>query len=238
MGRLGIGKVDDRTAEILDLAKDYDADKPVMPVLELIVTVVQSAPGRDGMYRTRINGRIIEDHLAAARRVDGILILNIQPGRASFLSELKAYEKWLKEPDVSVAIDPEWRMGPGQVPGKVYGHMTAKELNGVTAWLSDLVQQNGLPQKVLIYHQVAPGVVSNQKDIRAYPGVAIVKSADGLGAGKYKKTTWNKLVPGTPTSVTMGFKLFFEEDTSTGAPLMTPKEVMDLKPRPDYVLYE
>jgi hypothetical protein len=34
-----------------------------------------------------------------------------------------------------------------------------------------------------------------------------------------------------------GFKLFFDEDTRHG-PLMTPKQVLALRPKPEYVLYE
>ena len=42
----------------------------------------------------------------------------------------------------------------------------------------------------------------------------------------------------TPKFVHAGFKLFFTEDTRNHGRLMTPKEVLALKPRPEYVLYE
>jgi hypothetical protein len=40
-----------------------------------------------------------------------------------------------------------------------------------------------------------------------------------------------------PTGVHPGFKLFHDEDTRSG-PLMTPKQVLALRPTPEYVLYE
>jgi hypothetical protein len=35
-----------------------------------------------------------------------------------------------------------------------------------------------------------------------------------------------------------GFKLFFTEDRADGGRLMTPEEVLALRPRPEYVMYE
>jgi hypothetical protein len=42
----------------------------------------------------------------------------------------------------------------------------------------------------------------------------------------------------TPTFVHAGFKLFFTEDRRHGGRLMSPQEVLALKPRPEYVMYE
>jgi hypothetical protein len=35
-----------------------------------------------------------------------------------------------------------------------------------------------------------------------------------------------------------GFKLFFTEDTKAGHQLMTPRQVLALRPQPEYVMYE
>jgi hypothetical protein len=42
----------------------------------------------------------------------------------------------------------------------------------------------------------------------------------------------------TPKRVHAGFKLFFTEDRRHGGRLMTPQDVLALKPRPEYVMYE
>ena len=38
-------------------------------------------------------------------------MLDIQPGRSSFIDEVKHLQPWLRTPFVSVALDPEWNMG-------------------------------------------------------------------------------------------------------------------------------
>jgi hypothetical protein len=155
LGRLGTGPLDQRATELEKRAQEYRAGRDILPVLEVITSVVQASPGRDRMYRTRIADDQIGRYLRAARRYQALLRLNIQPGRSEFLPEVKAYRKWLKEPHVGIALDPEWAMDPGQVPGRAYGHTTGAEPDGVAAYLSDLVRTNRLPEKVLVYHQVA-----------------------------------------------------------------------------------
>ena len=60
----------------------------------------------------------IDRYLAAARKAKALLILDIQPGRASFMSEVKAYRHWLEQPDVGLAIDPEWSRGRARCRGR------------------------------------------------------------------------------------------------------------------------
>ncbi len=238
-GRLGIGKLDDRVVEIEKrYTKSYGADVPILPVLELIATTVHPVPGSDGTFRTRTDPEIIERHAKAAAKHDAYLLLNIQPGVADFIDEVKALEEWLVRPDVGVALDPEWAVKKGQIPGKVYGSTTGKELNEVAAWLAGLVKKHRLPEKVMVYHQLHPQIVTKESALKAHQGVALIKSVDGIGSKGAKEDTWRRLVDDTPEHVSMGFKLFYEEDTAGGVDLMTPAEVLALKPRPDYVMYE
>jgi hypothetical protein len=237
MGRLGIGDIDQRAKELERRARGYAAGRTVQPVLELIAVVATSFPGPDGLYRGRVEAAVVDQFLAAARRHRALLILNIQPGRADFLSEVKAFERWLREPDVGLALDPEWAVGPGQVPGEVYGWTSGSELDRVAGYLAGIVKRYDLPEKPLVFHQVALSVVNNQQALRAHPGVVVIKSVDGIGPRHSKETTWRRLVAGVPEHVHTGFKLFFVEDTTSG-PLMTPSEVLALRPEPEYVMYE
>jgi hypothetical protein len=209
----------------------------VLPVLELITYVVNATPGPDGDYNTRVPDATIRRYLQAARRHRALLLLDVQPGRDHFLPLVRQLRPWLEQPDVGLALDPEWAVGPGQRPGQVFGRTTGKELDSVAAYLDRLASEKGLPQKVLIFHQVAASVVRNQDDIRTRPGVVVVKSVDGIGSRGMKTDTWRVLVRKLPSSIHTGFKLFFEEDTRHG-PLMTPKQVLRLRPQPEYVLYE
>ena len=237
LGRLGVGDLDDRAREVEVVAKPSPADRTVLPVLELIATIVRSEPGRDGLYRTRASDRVIAAHLAAARKVKGILLLDIQPGRADVVDEVRAYERWLGEPDVGIAFDPEWAMGPRQVPMTVFGQTTGAEINSVSAYLSGLVRARRLPEKVLVVHQLSPSILRDEKAVRAHEGVALVKSVDGIGSRAMKESTYAKLAARMPPAFHAGFKLFYSEDRRFG-PLMTPAQVLALRPQPEYVLYE
>jgi hypothetical protein len=238
LGRLGTGPLNQRVAEIERMAKPYAAGREILPVVEVIATVVQGSPGRDGKYRVRLSDAQIAAYHKAVRKHRGVLLLNLQPGRSEFLAEAKAFEKWLKHPDVGVALDPEWAMDPGQRPGRVYGHTTGAELDGVARYLAGLVKRYNLPEKVMVYHQVARSVVRRESGLKAHVGVVMIKSVDGLGHPGPKKNTYRVVNKSTPKHVHPGFKLFFTEDRRNGGRLMTPQEVLGLKPRPDYVMFE
>jgi hypothetical protein len=237
LGRLGVGPLDARAREIERKLRSYAKGRQIMPVLELVATLVHPRPGRDGRYRERTTDAVIGRYLAAARRVDGLLLLNIQPGRADFLPEVKAYERWLRQPDVGLALDPEWAVGPGQVPGRVFGSTTGQELDEVARYVSRLVQRYDLPEKALVFHQLHASIVRDPAALRPHKGVALIKSVDGIGDRAEKEATWRKLVRGLPRHIHAGFKLFFEEDREHGR-LMTPAQVLALRPTPVYVMYE
>ncbi|MGW2331351.1 hypothetical protein ACWC5C_37115 [Streptomyces sp. NPDC001700] len=237
LGRLGTGDLNQRVKEIEKTARDYAADREPLPVLELLATITNSSAGPDGTYRTRVPDDTIQRFHDAARRHEAMLLLNIQPGRASMLDEVKALRDWLVKPDVGIALDPEWDMGPGEVPGDTYGSTSGKELTDVARYLSGIVEEHDLPEKPLVFHQVAVSVVPDQSALRPQPGVVVIKSADGIGSPGMKRDTWRQLVKDQPEGVRTGFKLFYEEDAEVSR-LMTPKEVLALRPRPDYVMFE
>jgi hypothetical protein len=237
LGRLGVGDLDDRAQEIARIGRAYTDGRQVMPVLELIATVVQPRPGRDGKYRTRVSDTVIASYLAAARKTKGLLLLNIQPGRSTFMEEARSYARWLKEPDVGLALDPEWAMGPGEIPMQVFGQTTGGEIDEVAAYLAAIVKKNQLPEKALVFHQLAPSIVTDEKRIQAHDGVVVIKSVDGIGSRAMKTSTWVKLTKTLAPTVAPGFKLFYQEDRKYG-PLMTPAQVLALRPQPAYVLYE
>ncbi|MDO5697007.1 MAG: hypothetical protein Q4G51_03425 [Dermatophilus congolensis] len=238
LGKLGVGALDDRMQEVVEIGKPYAAGvNKVLPVAEFIATVVHGTPGKDGMYRGRATDEAVQKHLDAVRKVNGYLLLAIQPGRSDFVTETKYYEKFLKEPDVGVALDPEWRMGPGEIPMRVFGHVTGKELNDTAAYLSKLVKDNDLPEKIMLYHQLNLSVVRQAEDLKYHEGLAQMVSVDGIGSPEMKVTTWNAVMRVKPKHVYPGFKLFYMEDAEFG-PIMEPQAMLDLVPEPFYVLYE
>jgi hypothetical protein len=229
--------LDAKAAKLETLSRSYAAGRTPQPVMELITVVAKGSPGKDRMYRGRLDDSAIEKYLAVARKHRMLLLLDIQPGRAKILPEVMRLKRWLKEPDVGLAFDPEWAVGPGQVPGRVFGHTTGAELDSIAAYLSGLVQADKLPEKAFVFHQLSARIVSNEKALKPHPGVVTIKSVDGIGARVDKMKTWAKLTTTLAPGVHAGFKLFYTEDARHG-PLMTPAQVLALKPRPEYVVYE
>ena len=160
-------------------------------------------------------------------------MLDIQPGRSDFFTEATRLKRWLKEPDVGLALDPEWRMDPGQVPGQVIGHVDAREVNAVSAWLSKLAVERKLPQKLFLIHQFTNDMVDDTQ-LKERAGLAMVLNADGFGTRALKKVKYKAFTSSPRRFFGEGFKLFYREDTN----LMTPRQVLRLKPPPDVVVYE
>lgn len=237
LGKLA-GNLPARAKSIQSYADKYAGGRKAMPVFELIAVIVQGAPGADGKWRRRVTESVVDEYLRTARAAKGLLLLNIQPGHSDFLTELKHYEKYLREPDVGVALDPEWAMKAKQKPGVFFGQTTGAAINEVAEYLSEIVKAGDLPEKALVFHQVNNHVVKDESVLVAHPGVALVKGVDGLGPKGAKINTYNFLVKTMTEAVHPGFKLFFDEDTTNGNKLMTPEEVLKLTPQPEYVMYE
>jgi hypothetical protein len=234
LGILGIGSPDARARQLARQAKGYARKtRPVLPALELISTIANADPGDNGLYRSRMPDKTIRRYLKAARKAKALLLLDIQPGRSDFFEETTRLRKWLKEPDVGLALDPEWRVQEGQIPGQVIGSVTSREVNATTAWLDKLVKDRNLPQKLVVIHQFTQDMISNRANLKARDGLAITLNADGFGTQANKLSKYRAFTRG-PKVFKHGYKLFYKEDTD----LMTPAEVMRMKPRPDFVVYE
>jgi hypothetical protein len=233
LGALGIGKPDAAARRLTRQARPYETERrPVLPALELIAVIANADAGEDGMYRSRQPNAIIRRYLRAARRHDMLLVLDIQPGRSDFFTETTRLERWLREPDVGLAVDPEWRVTAPEVPGQVIGHVDAREVNATSAWLAQLVARNNLPQKLFVVHQFTDDMVDD-KALKPRRELAMVLNADGFGSRPVKVSKYRAFTRAAPT-FHQGFKLFYEED----AGLMTPRQVLRLRPSPDVVVYE
>lgn len=239
LGRLR-GRLSRVAKEIEALAGEYaEDDRKPLPAFELIAVIAKEERGSDGKSRRRVAESVVEEYLRAAREARALLLLNIQPGHSDFMTEVKHFERFLREPDVGVALDPEWAMThESQVPGTRFGRTSGEVIDEVARYLSGIVEEHDLPEKALVFHQVNTRVLVDEDKIVPRPGVAIVKSVDGLGARANKTKTYNALVATMPAGVHPGFKLFFEEDVAGNHKLMTPARVLALEPKPEYVMYE
>jgi len=232
LGVLGIGDPDLMAKKLERQARPYATSaRPVLPAFELIAVIAADAPGEGDLYRNRQDDAIIRRYLRAARRAGAILLLDIQPGRSDFLTEAKVLEKWLREPDVGLALDPEWRMAADEVPGQTIGSVEASEVNATSRWLSELTRRERLPQKLMVIHRFTDDMIDDLAALDEPPGVATVINVDGFGSQAQKVAKYRDL---ESHRFHAGFKLFYEEDTG----LMTPQRVLRLRPEPDLIVYE
>jgi hypothetical protein len=234
LGILGIGSPDRAASRLRRQARPYRrGGRPVMPAFELIATIALAGPGRDGRYRARQPARVIRRYLRAARRARALLLLDIQPGRSDFMREARALERWLREPDVGLALDPEWNMGPRGVPGRSIGHTSAGMVNRVSAYLERIVRRRDLPQKLLVIHKFTDSMIRGQRRVRQRRRVAVTINVDGFGGQRIKVQKYRHFTR-RRDRLYDGFKLFYREDTN----LLSPRQVLRLRPRPDLVIYE
>jgi hypothetical protein len=234
LGTLGIGTPAQAAARLRHVAHGYaKKSRPALPAFELIATIAAAHPGDDGLYRIHQPDEIIGRYLSAARSVKALLLLDIQPGRGDFLSEARRLERWLREPDVGIALDPEWHAGPTEVPGQTIGSVTAEEINEVARYVSGIVRDGDLPMKLFVVHQFTRDMIENKPGVLRPPGLAVTINADGFGDRPNKVSKYELLTSDVPR-FDDGFKLFYEEDTN----LMGAGAVLALHPPPDLVVYE
>ena len=241
LGALGGGTPERVAEQVADTALDYDSlSRRALPAFELIATIVRDTPGNDGEYRSRLTDTQIDEYVAATEAQHMLLILDIQPGRASFMDEVRHYERWLKKPHVSLALDPEWSMKSNEIPGEQIGQTDAATINEVSAYLDKLTATHALPQKLLIIHEFTESMIENRSAIVERPNLATVFNVDGFGTPEAKSGKYSALTsdPERPGFVFNGFKLFFEEDERGNSRIMTWSEVLGLTPQPDVIVYE
>ncbi|HUE95875.1 MAG TPA: hypothetical protein VMN39_04420, partial [Longimicrobiaceae bacterium] len=172
-----------------------------------------------------------------AKEIDGIFFVDIQVGTDDIRNILPRFEWILTNPDVHLAVDPEFYMKDGTVPGRRIGAMDAADINYATEYLAKLVREHDLPPKVLVIHRFTRNMVTNSPNIRLRPEVQIVMDMDGWGAPWLKRDSYRDYIVREPVEYT-GFKLFYHTDTKAGDPLMSPADVLKLRPIPAYIQYQ
>ena len=236
MGVLGQYSMKEMVSRLKQQAAAYsaaDPSHPAIPTIELIASVAQRTPGPNGQYILQTPRNVIERYAKLAKDNGCLLLLDVQLGTASVDQEVKLLTPFLKRPYVHLAIDTEYSVGPGQVPGVNLGHVDASEIMAASRTLTRLVEQEKLPAKVLVIHQFAEGIVTNKDQLHPTPHVEMVLNADGFGSPANKISKYNQLVRNEAPQYG-GFKLFYTQDV----PLIQPDTVLNFQPAPAVVNYQ
>jgi hypothetical protein len=215
-----------------------DPQTPVQPALHYIAVTAQGDPGKTGKYRLRMPFTQIDKVMVMAEEINAIVFLDIQVGLGTLQEEVPELAEYLKKPNVHLGIDPEFSMKGGQKPGAVIGSFDAADINYTIDYLAKLVKENNLPPKILVVHRFTQPMVKEYKSIKKTPEVQIVMHMDGWGEPAKKIGTYKHFIYAEPVQFT-GFKLFYKNDIKI-APnrMLTPDELMKLKPAPVYIQYQ
>lgn len=236
MGILGALPPEQMLDKLAATAKEWakaDTSRQVRPALQLIATVAQARRGIDGKYRVRHPDSLIARVAGWAEQRNWLMFLDVQVGQSTVPAELARLIPWLRKPWVHLALDPEFAMNDGRIPGKKFGTLDARDVNYAIDLLARLVDEGHLPPKVLVVHRFTEDMLTNYRLIKQDPRVQVVVDMDGYGEPILKRHIYDLIVGRRPVQFT-GFKLFYKNDH----PMMTLREVLALQPTPLYIQYQ
>ncbi len=236
MGPIGQFSDDDLVAKLRQQAQAYanlDPGHPVVPALDYVTPVVQADPMSDGSWVYRMPTESIDHYVSLANNNHMLFFFDMQIGHSTVQKEVNLVWSYLQQPGVDLSLDPEFDMPPGAIPDQVFGRMTAAEINWVINALSNLVQTQHLPPKILIIHQFLEEMLPDWQKIKAAPGVEIVTCVDGFGPPGTKIDDY-RMFDKEQLIQYPGMKLFYTLDK----PLMSPSDVLALDPSPLMVMYQ
>lgn len=210
-----------------------DPATKVRPGLELVATVASDKPGPSGLYRRRMPDALIAKVVGWARSRGWLVILDVQTGRSGTLAEIEHLRPFLESPDVHLALDPEFDMPAGVVPGRRIGTTDAREVNTAIKLLASMVEKKKLPPKLLLVHRFTEAMVTNAPEVKLDPRVQVVMVMDGYGPPSLKRSAYRIAIRKYPVQFA-GLKLFYKNDR----PRMTAKEALALTPGPSVIIYQ
>lgn len=232
LGRNGVTATLTLLQEQAQVYRNLDPDVDTTPVFHMVTTIADDFAGPDGDYNHRVSHEIIRRWIDGLEAVGGWAVLDLQPGHGHPEEEVALIEAFLREPNVHLAVDPEFIMRPGEVPGTDLGRITGPQVNRVQARLDRIGRALG-QRKILIVHQFEDRMIEQKEAILDYPFVELIWDADGFGTPGAKIRDYEQYRSEAGFEYG-GFKLFYEYDE----PLMTEEDVLDLEPPPALVIYQ
>lgn len=232
MGILGELEPPALISEVTAKAAEYDAlngERGVRPAMHIVYGTAQEDPGREGLHLLYVDDATMREYIDLACENGLLVFIDLQIGRSSVEAEVEKVLDFLEMPNVHLAIDPEFAMPPGEIPGESIGTVDAADVNAAQAIVEALIGERGLDDKIVVVHQFIDEMVTRTELIEDYSRVRLVMDMDGFGPAEIKRVKYGWYAePGEYR----GIKLFFQHDPD----LMTPAEVLELDP--NVIIYQ
>lgn len=237
MGILGQHAPEDVADLLAGRATKFDAvageHARVLPALHLVFGVAQPQSKNDSLYVQYVDDRTIRQFIDLARRRGFVLILDLQIGHSNALAEVQKIEPYLEEPDVFVALDPEFALSGSVKPGEQIGAIDAGDINAVQSYLAALTAEHHLPKKLLIVHQFQAGMITGAAGIERRTDVDLVIDMDGYGPADIKEAKYQQYGAASYAPYG-GIKVFLEHDPDP----LTEQQLLNIRPRPAFIAYQ
>jgi hypothetical protein len=210
-----------------------DPATPVLPALHLVYAVAQPQSDKDGLYLSYVDDHTVRQYLDLARRRGFVLILDLQIGHSNALAEVQKVARYLAEPDVFVALDPEFALRGTAKPGEAIGTIDASDVNAVQWYLGNFSEQRQLPKKMLIVHQFQAEMITNAGAIEHHDDVDLVVDMDGFGPADIKLVKYARYGAARYAAFG-GIKVFLEHDPDP----LTEQQLLSLTPRASLFVFQ
>jgi hypothetical protein len=191
MGILGALDPATLVAEVKAHAETYDAlngFRSVRPALHIVYGAAQAAPGLDGDYLLYVDDATMREYIDLACENDLLVFVDMQIGRSDVETEVRKTLPYLELPNVHLAIDPEFAMAHGEVPGQRIGTIDAADLNAAQTVVEEFIEAEGLDDKILVVHQFLDKMITRPELIVDFERVRLVVDMDGFGPSSTSDT--------------------------------------------------
>jgi hypothetical protein len=234
LGRYSKEDLDEKLTALADEYRSVSGGREIRKAFYIIFGTVWPE-GEIGIIRESL----LEEYIEYAQANDILIFIDHQIGRYNPIDAIKRMLPWLKYPNVHLALDPEWRTAKPMIE---IGTVSADEINQVQRVMEDYIIENKIPgERLLVIHQFNWRMISNREKVNSgFSRVRLVHCADGFGSPGIKRQAYayNAQASNMPVK---GFKLFYNlgiPGAGYDSPLLTPKEVFSLDPRPYIVMYQ
>jgi hypothetical protein len=237
MGILGRYSKEELNSRLTGLAEEYDAvngDRGVRKAFYIIYGTVWPQ-GEIGILKEEV----LLQYIQYALEQDMLVFIDHQIGKYAPIDALKRMLPYLRYPNVHLALDPEWRTTK---PMEEIGSVSAEEINEAQRVMEAYLKEQNIPgERMLVIHQFNWRMIRNRENVESgFEKVRLVHCADGFGNPSLKRQSYayNAEAANMPVK---GFKLFYNFNIPGAGydhPLLSPREVIELYPRPYIIMYQ